>query len=176
MKKWITIIFAGIAFTSCNNGSSKDAAITTSNPQVAAENVSYPYTIDHPDNWETGSKQNTVAVLSALKAFENGNMDESMKYFGDSVHVMFDGLDSTMSNDALKSMFGKHRSDIKSMNIQMYDWEPVISKDKKDEYVTIWYKQKWEDMNGKSDSVALINDCKMKNGKIVEISEFTRRF
>jgi hypothetical protein len=81
-----------------------------------------------------------------------------------------------MSNDALKSMFGKHRSDIKSMNIQMYDWEPVISKDKKDEYVTIWYKQKWEDMNGKSDSVALINDCKMKNGKIVEISEFTRRF
>ena len=31
-------------------------------------------------------------------------------------------------------------------------------------------------MNGNSDSLALINDCKIKNKKFVEKSEFIRRF
>ncbi len=34
----------------------------------------------------------------------------------------------------------------------MEDWESVISKDKKEEWVTLWYSQKWEDMKGKTDS------------------------
>jgi hypothetical protein len=47
----------------------------------------------------------------------------------------------------------------------------VISKDKKIEYVTMWYKQITTDKNGKTDSIAVVDDCKIVNGKIVELDE-----
>ena len=177
MKKLILIFLGGMIFTSCNNKgtSTNEAATGTTSLTVSSEKMSYPYTIDHPDNWEIGSTQNTMNALMALKAYENGNVDESMKYFGDSVRVQFDGLDKTMSNDSLKAMFTQSRGGIKSMQIKMDDWESVISKDKKDEWVTFWYRQKWEDMKGNQDSADIVNDLKMQNGKIIRLDEYTRK-
>ena len=170
------IFLVGAVFTSCkNNGNTSKEAKNDSSKEVTAAKMNYPYTIDHPDNWETGSTENTMNALSGLKAFENGNIVESMKYFGDSVHLMFDGLDTTLPNDSVKAMFTKARGNMKSLDIKMYDWESVISKDKKDEYVTVWYRQKWSDTNGKTDSLSLVNDLKMRNGKIIELSEYSRK-
>ncbi|MGH2566352.1 MAG: hypothetical protein ACRDE5_17665, partial [Ginsengibacter sp.] len=69
------LFFAAIVFVSCNNagtettdttkdstGSSKDSTMAA--PAVA---MNYPYTIDHPDNWDMGSTANTMVALSALK-------------------------------------------------------------------------------------------------------------
>lgn len=177
MKKVFLILLGGVVFASCNNksASSPEAATDTSGTEAVAQKMDYPYTIDHPDNWEMGNNQNTMTALSALKAYENGNVDESMKYFGDSIHLQFDGLDKKMSNDSLKSMFAKGRSNYKSMEVKMDDWESVISKDKKDEWVTLWYRQKWEDTNGKKDSADIVNDLKMKDGKIIRLDEYTRK-
>ncbi len=148
----------------------KDSAAAT--PAAA---MNYPYTIELPDNWEMGSNENTMAALSALKAYEIGNIDESIKYFGDSVQVQFDGLDKTMSNDSLKAMFASSRSGMKNIELKMDDWESVISKDKTKEWVTLWYRQKWEDMKGKVDSSDIVNDLQLKNGKIVRLDEYTRK-
>ena len=172
---------SAIAFASCNDAGTetkeamKDSTSKDSTTAAPAVVMNYPYTIDHPDNWEMGSNANTMVALSALKAFENGNVAESMKYFGDSTHIQFDGLDKTMSNDSLKAMFTQWRGGIKSMSIRMDDWESVISKDKKDEWVTFWYREKWEDMKGKKDSADYINDLKIKDGKIVRLDEYTRK-
>ncbi|MDQ6889124.1 MAG: hypothetical protein M3Z56_02430 [Bacteroidota bacterium] len=62
-----------------------------------------------------GSNENTMAALSALKAFESGNIDKAMKYFGDSVHVQFNGLDKTLSADSLKTMFTASRKNMKKL-------------------------------------------------------------
>jgi hypothetical protein len=169
MKKLILIFLGGMIFTSCNNKgtSTNEAATDTTSSTVSSEKMSYPYTIDHPDNWKIGSTQNTMNALMALKAYENGNVDES--------RVQFDGLDKTMPNDSLKAMFTQSRGGIKSMQIKMDDWESVISKDKKDEWVTFWYRQKWEDMKGNKDSADIINDLKMQNGKIIRLDEYTRK-
>ena len=168
---------AGIAF-SCNNQgteskeTAKDSAATaTAEPAT----LNYPYTIDHPDYWEMGNNQNTMVALGALKAFENGNIPETMKFFGDSVHMQFDGLDKTLSADSVQAMFTNIRNGYKSMAVKMYDWESVISKDKKDEWVTIWYRQKWEDMKGKKDSADYVDDLKIKDGKIIRLDEYTRK-
>lgn len=177
MKKVFLILLGGVVFTSCNNkGTSANEATTdTSGTTAVAQKMDYPYTIDHPDNWEMGSNQNTMVALSALKAYEKGNVDESLKNFGDSVQIQFDGLDTKLSNDSLKAFFAKGRSGFKSMDIKMDDWESVVSKDKKDEWVTLWYRQKWEDAKGKMDSADVINDLKMKDGKIVRLDEYTRK-
>jgi hypothetical protein len=134
----------------------------------------YPYTIKHPDNWEVGNPANTLVVLNSLKAWEQGKMDESLKNFGDSVRVQFDGVDKKMSNDSLKVFLGAGWN--KSIKIKMDDWESVISKDKSEEWVTIWYRQLWETPQGVKDSTDVINDLQLKNGKIVRLSEHTRKF
>jgi hypothetical protein len=177
MKKLLLIFLGGVIFSSCNNGNSSasEAGKDTSASVTATPPMNYPYKIDHPDNWETGSTQNTMNVLSSLKAWENKNVDESIGYFGDSVHIEFDGIDTKISRDSLKAMFNKGAASVKSRSIKMYDWESVISKDKNDEYVTLWYREYWEDMKGNKDSADIINDVKMKDGKIIGLDEFTRK-
>jgi hypothetical protein len=58
----------------------------------------------------------------------------------------------------------------------MNDYESVISADKKDEWVTIWYKQKWKDSKGVADSLSVINDIKMKDGKMIILNEMINHF
>lgn len=177
MKKLILFFLTGIAFSSCSNQgtASKEEVKDSTSVKPAVANINYPYTIDHPDNWEIGSTDNTMVALSAVKAFENGNIAASMKYFGDSVHLKFDALDKKMPADSAEAMFTKFRNGMKSMTVKMEDWESVISKDKTEEWVTIWYNQKWEDTKGKKDSADFIDDLKIKGGKIVRIDEYTRR-
>ena len=178
MKRLILFLLTGIAF-SCNNegtatkDATKDSAATTTT--TSATTMNYPYTIAHPDYWEMGSTANTMTALNALKSFESGNVGDAMKYFGDSIHLQFDGLDKKMSKDSVTAMFTKMRNDYKSVTVKMNDWESVVSKDKKEEWVTIWYRQKWEDMKGKTDSADYINDLQLKDGKIIRLGEYTRK-
>ncbi|HXS57267.1 MAG TPA: hypothetical protein VN726_14145 [Hanamia sp.] len=181
MKKLWLVLLTGFVFNSCgNNKSSQMASSSDSTAQNASvqnastQKMNYPYTIDQPDNWDIGSAENTMVALSALKAYENGNVDESMKYFGDSVRLEFDKMDTTLSHDSLTAMFTRERKNIKSMNVRMDDWESVVSKDKKDEWVTLWYREKWVTSKGKIDSADVINDLKMKNGKIIRLDEYNR--
>lgn len=178
MKKIVLFFLSGIVFISCNNngsGSSGTPKDSTAVAPAAPAVMNYPYTIDHPDNWEMGSSQNTMVALSALKAYEQGNVPESVKYFGDSVHLQFDAYDKTLPADSLKAMFTKMRNELKSMSVKMGDWESVISKDKSEEWVTIWYRQFMEDLKGKKDSMDIIDDMQLKNGKIVRLDEYTRK-
>jgi hypothetical protein len=177
MKKVLFFGFVILSLASCND----DAATTTTDSKdstttVATDYSTYPYTIKNPDTWETGDRQHTLNVLKSLKAFEIGDVDQSLSYFGDSVRVRFDELDIKISNDSLKSMFKKQRAMYKSMKVDMHDWESVRSKAKNEEYVSIWYTQSWEDNNGKKDSVSVMDDLKIENGKIIELDEKTRKF
>ena len=103
IKQLLMLLIGGALLTACNNAgtssdnASKDAAPVTANEQK----MDYPYSIEHPDNWQTGSQQNTLNVLKALKSWENKNMDESITYFGDSVEVAFDGIDKKVSRKNL---------------------------------------------------------------------------
>ncbi|MDI3319254.1 hypothetical protein [Pinibacter soli] len=178
MKK-LTFFFLTALACSCNNTqtTTKEAAkdSTSSTTASTPTSMNYPYTIEHPDNWEVGNTANTMTSLSALKAWEDGKLDESLKYFSDSVRLQFDGLDKKMSNDSLKVILTNARNMYKTIKVKMYDWESVISKDKSEEWVTLWYSQTWETPKGVKDSADIINDLQLKNGKITRLSEYTRK-
>lgn len=176
MKQLFLLLLGGALFAACNNeGSSgtKSTSVSAAS-DTSTKKMDYPYTIKHPDNWEIGSTQNTFNALSALKEWENKNIDASMKYFADSIHVQFDGLDKTVSNDSLRAMITPD-STMKNMRVTMQDWESTVSRDKSEEYVTLWYRQFREDNKGKTDSMDIINDIKMKNGKIIGLDEYVRK-
>lgn len=173
MRKTLILCLLVYISTSCNNPAGKETAKTDS---VDAAKPVYAYTIKKPDNWEMGSSQNTALVLSSLKAFENNKIDESVAGFADTVLWKSDYMEGKYSKDSLKAMFVAEWKGMASMKIDMHDFESVISKDKKDEYVTLWYVQTTTDKKGKTDSVAVINDLKISNGKITELDEAIRHF
>jgi hypothetical protein len=171
MKKLMIFFVAGLA-VACNAGQSETKEAAKETPAATPD---YAYKIDNPDNWEIGSTANTATSLKALKAWELGNIDESLTYFADSVRVQFDGLDKKMPKDSLKAMLAGGRSNYKSMEVKMQDWESVIAKDKSEEWVTLWYKEYWETTAGLKDSVYHVNDLQFKDGKIIQLTEYTRK-
>jgi hypothetical protein len=173
MRKTLTLCLLMYIGSSCNNPSGNTTGKIDSSSAVKPV---YAYTIKKADNWDIGSSKNTATVLSALKAFEDNKIDESISYFADSVKWTSDYMEGKFSKDSLKALFVGARNDMASIKIKMDDWESVISKDKKDEFVTLWYVQISTDKKGKTDSMAVINDFKLKDGKIAELYEAFRHY
>ena len=175
MKQFLFVAFAAFLLHACKPATTEttttDSQVSTAPPEL---NVEYAYTIERPDNWLPGDKNNTAIALRTLKAFENGDIDASMQGFADTVRIEMDNFEATLSNDSLKAMFKRERGGIKEMKIDMEDWESVVSKDKSLEYVSLWYKQSWTDASGKTDSLEVMDDLRMKNGKIVLLNEKIR--
>ena len=178
MKGLLWICVAAMA-VSCNSADTKstgkDSTGAASPTSAAVSPADMPYKIDNYREWEPGSSSNMVNAMNALKKWEEGKMDESVTYFADTIRVEFDGPGMTLSNDSLKHVFMSGWNEYKSVSIKMQDAESVISKDKKEEWVTLWYRQTTETKKGVKDSVDVINDIRMKNGKIVLLDEYTRK-
>ncbi|MFN8250843.1 MAG: hypothetical protein U0V75_03090 [Ferruginibacter sp.] len=174
MKRMCFMACLALLAAGCNNNTeSKDAkpadAATTAAP---AAKLDFPYTLKEPyKNWQPGDQQHALTVMKSLKGFETGDMAACMADFGDSVLVMFDGYRAKLSHDSLQKQFTAQRGGYSSIVITMSDWESVISADKKEEWVTLWYKQVETAKNGKVDSLSVVDDAKIENGKIVLLDE-----
>jgi hypothetical protein len=180
MKKILFIGGLALFAAGCNNQVSSESARgdSTSASSDSSSTIQYAYMPRNhqPDNWDRGDQKNVAMVLSCLKAFENKNVDEAVKAFGDSVEWAFDNFDAKISNDSLRAMFNGFWKNMANLRIDMDDYESVISKDKKNEWVSLWYKQVVTDNKGKTDSIFVMDDLKIENGKITVLDEKSRRF
>jgi hypothetical protein len=177
MKQFIVIICLGIALAACNNTSTTATESTGATTVKSAEDVKLPFALERPyKNWQVGSIENVVAAMSALKTFVDKDFTTLAGIIGDSIEVKFDYYQAKMNRDSAMKMFIAQRAIYNDLTINMYDYESVISEDKKDEWVTIWYKQSWKNEKGVADSLAIIDDCKMKNGKMIELDEHIQHY
>ena len=168
--------------TACNNGTAtqttKDSVSTSTAGMAEKKNLpEMPYTLEKPyQNWQTGDPNHALTVMTALKAFESGDIAKCMNGFADTVKLYMDNMEGTFSRDSLAKMFTAERGSMANMKVTMTDWESVISSDKKEEWVTLWYKEAWTDKKGKTDSISYTDDFFMKNGKIAVLSEAVRHY
>jgi hypothetical protein len=177
MKKMFIIVCASF-FAACNNTGTTENKETGTEPAPSTEKIDYAYLpSDHgPDNWDRGDQKNIALVLKSLKAFETGNVEEALAAFADSVWWSADYFDQKVSKDSLRAMFTEGWKNMASVKIVMSDYEAVISKDKKDEWVTLWYKQIVTDKKGNVDSMSVVDDAKIENGKITVLDEKSRKY
>ena len=175
--KQIFMLALVVLLFSCNS-ETKDAGTSTETKIESTSDLQYAYNLKGSpnDNWDRGDQKNVVLVLNCLKAYENNKIDEAISYFADSVQFAADGIDGKFSKDSLKAIMQTQRNSVKSLEIQMEDFESVISKDKKREYVSLWYKEKWTDNNGAMDSIFYMDDVRVSNGKILSIDEKARKY
>lgn len=171
-------LVAGLAFilAACNT-ETKDAGKADKPAETSAAKVDYPFTPPQPyRGWQMGSEQNTLVAMNALKAWTDKDYAKLGANIGDSLDITFDGFKAKMIRDSAVSFLKAQRMNYADVTITMYDWESVISADKKAEYVTMWYKQAWTDAKGVKDSLNVIDDCKMANGKMIELDEKIQHF
>lgn len=175
MKQFVWMALVGFLMVGCNDTANNAEVKKADSATVAtpsAESYDYPYTPQQPyRDWQPGDQKHAVMAMKALKAYETGDIVTCVGFFGDTVDLRFDYYQARLSNDSLKKSFTDSRSKLSAIKITMQDWESVISKDKTTEYVTMWYKEVSTDKKGKADSVAVIDDAKIVNGKIVELDQ-----
>jgi len=172
MKQTIVAAIAALFLFSC-----AEQTTTKTDSDSIPVNMEFAYTIEHPaDNWVPGDLKHVQTVLAGLKAYETGDMATCAKSFGDSVALKFDGMETRLSNDSLKGFFAAGRNQYANVSVKMGDWESVISKDKSEEYVSLWYKVINTDKKGKIDSMDIMDDLKIKDGKVIELTQHQRRY
>ncbi|SFD58210.1 hypothetical protein SAMN05518672_102492 [Chitinophaga sp. CF118] len=171
-----TILFA-IACKNPNSKSENPSSDSAKTVGTTMEELNYPYTLSKPyKDWQPGDKKNALMVMQMIKAWETKNIPECASYFADSVDFQLDYFHKVIQHDSIPKLIEWSWADYASVNIKMDDWESVISSDKKDEWVTLWYKQNWIDKKGKADSLNIVNDVKILNGKIVVFDEKIQHF
>jgi hypothetical protein len=179
MKQLIVITCLAFAVASCNNDDkAKATSETTETKTEAAAEVKLPIPLIAPyRNWQiVENNDNVIAALNSLKAFIDKDFTALAATLGDSVQIRLDGYSETLSRDSAVKMFAAQRPMYVDLAVTMHDYESVIAADKKDEYVTLWYKQTWKDEKGKADSMNVVDDCKMKNGKMIGLDEKIQRY
>ena len=175
MKRILFTASIALMVISCNTKSESKTGDENTASASSSDKIEYAYLpMNHqPDNWVRGDQKNVALVLNSLKAWADGNIDECLKYFADSVNIAWDGVDRKVSKDTLKTWFNHDNA---TVQIKMDDYETVTSKDKKDNWVSLWYTQIMTDKKGNTDSVYNMDDLKIDNGKIVVLDQKTRKF
>ena len=179
MKQTIVILCLVITMASCNNANTSKTGTdsTTTTEKAATPAMELPFKLEQPyKNWQIGSTENAVAAMKALKAFVDKDFAALTALTGDTLEVTMDYFHAKMSRDSAIQFFTKGRPMYNDLAVSINDYESVISEDKKDEWVTIWYKQTWKDAKGIVDSVSVINDIKMQDGKMVTLNEMMNHY
>ncbi len=168
MKKLAILFLGALIFASCKNKE-------TSTAEVKSDTTTYPYIIKDAETWEMNSdSKNMVIAMSAVKAFENRDTAALKAFIGDSINLVVDGYEFNGTRADFLKNTQEEFGNFKSITIKMDDAESVSNKDKSKQWVSLWYKQYWEDKDGKKDSVNFFNDLKIKDGKVVIWNEYVQ--
>ncbi|MEP7237390.1 MAG: hypothetical protein ABI685_05985 [Ferruginibacter sp.] len=178
MKQLIVIICLAALLAACNNASTTESGKDSTGTAVKpGTETTMPFPLQEPyKNWQMGSTENAVAAMSGLKNFVDKDFAALGKAIGDSVELRFDYYHAMLSRDSAVKTFTAQRAMYSELTITMYDYESVISADKKTEWVTMWYKQSWKNDKGVADSLAVTDDCRMKDGKMIELDEKVQHY
>jgi hypothetical protein len=174
MKKTLLLVLLSVAFLGCGNQPKQEESKTDSTAKK--EPLVYPFTAKYSLNWQPGDERNAVLALTSFKKYVDGDVKGAFDYFADSIEFIMDKFHFVGKKDSLVTMMIPMRAAIASMSVQPDTWITTYYPDKKDTWVTIWSTQKWTDKKGKTDSVYLVDDILIKDGKILEVDEKQREF
>ncbi|MCQ6958457.1 hypothetical protein [Mucilaginibacter aquariorum] len=172
MKKIHLLLLAPLLIVACQSKPTADSSAEKSDTVL-----NLPYALKVDRKWEINPDQgNLQTALSAMKAFEKADSNAMKNILGDTVQVFYEGGEfKGKKSDFLQAVM--HEAGMyKNLQISMDDWESVISKDKSEEWVSLWYKQKWQNEKGKTDSLQMYNDIQLKNGKLIKWVDYSRHY
>ena len=176
MRQLLSLLFIVMLAIACNSDAENRPGDVQLQTAPNGSKTDYAYALKNPDQWEIGPRENTQIVLQAMKNYEQGNIDAAMDAYADTIDLRFDGFEGSILKDSLKAMFRMAFGSMKGMQITMNDFVSLKSKNNKEEWVSLWFKQKWQNQNNHWDSIFVMHDIRLKSGRIAVLDEKIRHF
>jgi len=174
MKQILVLTFLSVVLFGCNSPAKTDEVKSDSTAKT--EPLVYPYAAKYSLNWQPGDEKNAVIALNSFKKFSDGDVKGCFSYFADSVEFIADKYYFKGKKDSLMVSMNAMRADLASMSVEPDTWITTYYPDKKDTWVTIWSTERYTDKKGKVDSMYLVDDVQVKDGKITVIDEKQRAY
>lgn len=169
MKTFSALLLLGFTITTL--------ACNTASNETSKQQADLPYTKIAKYDWQFNPDQkNEIIVLNVFKAMENLDHETIGKYTADSLESNIDGVKFNGTREQIMQLNKDFFATLKTLKVVPQDWRSVISKDKSEEWVSVWFSQYWEDKTGKKDSVKVFNDIKLSKGKITAWNEYLQHF
>jgi len=171
MKQFLFLAILCTVLYSCKSKTSGEQAKSDTTAKL-----DYPFTPRYSINWQHGDDKNAVIVLNCLKKYVAGDVKGAFENFADKVTFWGDQFYFKGKKDSLIKIFIPIRDGFATLSKDFDTWATLYYPDKKETWVTLWYTERWTDKKGKKDSLVYVDDVLLRNGKILEYDEKTRRF
>lgn len=178
MRK-IFVAFFAVSLLACNDSTTKTEGTNTGNAAVKA-NVptnTYGFTPAYSASFVMDSAKNSETVLALWKDWNDGDLSKTRSHFADSVSLFLaDGTSMSGPADTIMKNMQNYRSTFKSMNATVDAIFATKSTDKDENWVAVWGVEMPTDMNGKKDTVSLMETWRFnKAGKVDMMFQATRK-
>ena len=183
MKKILLLSTSSLFIFSCtNNADNKTASSLSDTTKVAASStttqaIEYPYTATYSSQMELGDPNNSKKVLDIYKDYDNGNLLAHKEYFADSLEFDLAGGENIKgTRDSILGIAQKGRSNMKAVEDKIMSFIASHSKDKGDNWVSVWTKEIDTHKDGKMDSSYLNENWMLdKDGKIAYMFQLSAK-
>jgi len=171
MKKLCLFIWAVLLLHACQTPPAKNTAINLK------DTVNYAYQIKQSNQWLiNNNRHNVFIVMNVLKAYEHGDTASLNKYLADSITIYYDGGIYKGARHEFMYAIKERVKFLKGLKIKLKDWESVISRDRQQERVNTWYTLYYKTTEGKADSVDVLDEARLKDGKITVWYDYSRKY
>jgi hypothetical protein len=181
MKK-VLILAAMASFAACNsNKDTKDESSSMSSASDSTsskkDDVAYPFTATYSSQFEIGNPQHAKTILDLYKDWDNNTLENSKNSFADIDSLIFaDGSMIAGSRDSVFEAVKKIRNTMGTVKDVVQAWIPLKSKDRNENWVTIWTKEIITAPNGKKDSSYLQETWRLnKDGKVDFVLQYAQK-
>ena len=174
MKKIFLLLVSASVFLACNNETGT-VNNTSSDTTATKAQVNMPYAVDRTPDWEIGDEAHVAVAMNTLKGYEQNDMAAIASNLADSVEFYADGVSFKGTKDSLVQMMSSYRNTYDSVMIKMHDYESVKSKNRGEDWVSLWYTETVTSKAGKTDSAMTMDDIKIVNGKVAVIDSKMRK-
>jgi hypothetical protein len=162
-----------VALFSCHSEEKKEPESKNTKTEVSP---TLPYTATYSSKFEMGDAKHSEAILSAWKAWDDGNLQASRKLFADTMHFYLrDGSEMHGPTDSTIAGAQAYRNTFAMVKSTVHAYMPLKSTDKNNNWVCIWGTEVSTDKQGKVDSIGLQETWRFnKEGKIDLLYQFGR--
>ena len=165
MKKFLLLLTAGALLIACNDKKDDDEK-----EKEHSVTVKMPYTPVYSASFGLGnSDYATMVVQGSWKDWETNNLDNMKNWIADTIvafhsdNTMVKGLDSMMA--VWKRARAKYTSSLDSVHAVI----PVYSTDKKENWVLIWAGSIGTNLEGKKDTVEIMETWRINKDGIADM-------
>lgn len=121
----------------------------------AKQKLSYPYTAEYSSNFLPGNPAHGKLVLDIWKAWDDNAFDKYADMYADTIIGTFPNGDVLRGKENYIAASKQLRNTFSTVKSTVEAWIPLMSVDRKENWVAVWGREEDTDKNGKTQTTII---------------------